>query len=414
MSHSARFAVFRRLLIGTVFGGGLLLSCGTPRPAMVQRPTDLRQAGKPVALPAEARAAEITPGSFVYVGAQTRLFTQPAETNRYLTISPPALASGRGRYADLFRVMAVQGDWLAVTPVDIGEENPPSSCDSANYHFKGLALSFFVRRGETDPVVQRASEVKWPDGTQVTLRRGLHLVALDQPNLYQVWHEGISFNLFLSPGDVGRWYEGEVQRDEPPDTTRYLPTSELDPTHTGPKGEKRYRPTTRRMRFGGSGTMTFGRFPNTLFLQDERAASAGIAGQQDLLVSWSRKCVQARVIVDADWPADFGPGGLGLLMGGRTNAAQGIKQGAELFWPASDAGDGQKVGTTVAETNFSEPPFAEGQRRCFTRLLHPTHQMKVGGGSEKIEVAPEGKLVVCVAATDVVIPQPSEPAPPEK
>ncbi len=280
-------------------------------------------------------------------------------------------------------------------PVNIGEDDAPISCSGSGIAFKGLAIPFFVRQTETDPVMRKNREITWPDGTRVVLNKGLHLVAMDKPNLFEVRHEGISFSIFLAQNDVGRWFNGKVHHNADVTSERYLPNYEIDPDKQGPKGEKRYRPTTQRMRYGDTGTMVLSRYSPILLLGRE------VKTEQGLLVSWSRKCVQATVLVDAAWPnasVDFGG------LGGSGHHNHGIRKGATLYWPSSDKStDGSKAGTVAKEIYFYPAPTPDGNRLCFTRFLHPTHQMKPEGGSEKLKVAPEGTLVVCVDPNDIAL-----------
>jgi hypothetical protein len=362
----------------------------------------------------EARGSDdaLVPGSFVYIGSKTRLFMAPDVSGRFFTKSPPALAKQRAHFVYLFRVVDERGEWLTVLPVNIGEDDAPTSCSGPGLALKGLAIPFFVRRTETDPVMRKDREITWPDGTRVMLNKGLHLVALDKPNLFEIRHEGISFSIFLAQNDVGRWFNGEVHHNASVTSERYLPNNEIDPDQPGPKGEKRYRPTTQRMHYGDTGTMIITQRWNSLLLSRE------VGTEQGLLVSWSRKCVEATVLVDAAWPRDLSGGVSGGVVG--ISHDHGIRKEATLFWPSTGRSStggstgektaGSKAGTAVKGAYFHSAPTPDGKRLCFTRFLHPTHQMKPGGGSQKLKVAPEGTLVICVAPDDITDPPKSSSA----
>ncbi len=346
------------------------------------------------ALPRATKPAQEAPTAsrertFAYLGAHTRLFTEPDVSTSFKTTDRSDAPLDRQRFVSFVEVVGREGPWLEVVTLSPTDDGVPRACTTYT-QFSGLRLHFFVRESELQPVLRADRRLHWPDGTQITLRKGLPLIELPGPEsfpdkkLYWVVYDGLHFTVPVRADSVGRTYTGSAGVFEPLKSGRYLPNYEVDPDNVGPDGSARYRKTTRGLRYDNLAIQFVNQFSDPVFVTDEVPTSRG------LLLSIRRRCFAARGYADPDWPQDFEPGGGGGLLGTvRSAEHHTFPAGTDLFWS-----DGRLAGTTVAEVSLSEEIDASGNRRCFVKTLHPTHGM-TETGSRRLEIAEEGRLVLC-------------------
>lgn len=179
----------------------LALGCWTD-PAPTPAPERSEATASPSPRPTIERP---NPGDLVVIDERAILFTTPDILGPSFRIAPEHV-SGRGRLA---RVVSTEAELLELSPLSVDE---PEGC-AAPFGTEGrFSVRLYVDRPALRPVLTRAKQVSFDDGTTLELAAGVPVIAGGPEGRVRVG--GAELLLALGDDEVGQWYRA-------PDTTPF-------------------------------------------------------------------------------------------------------------------------------------------------------------------------------------------------
>jgi hypothetical protein len=352
--------------------GLISFSCGgEPGPGPVAPAGSATADGAGVGATADDDPALEDQRQFVLIEPTGRLYTQPDDGATSVYLGDPARAESlreRGE-AVAFAVVRDLGDWIEVE--NLGREGADRHCHPGVLSLSSYRLRLFARRDALVPVVARAWEQRFDDGTAVRLSPGVMVAATEG--------DGGAARHLIAAGGLTGWVAlgdaiGEMYRPAgataPPELDRHVPRSTVE------RGALRY---------GGATLAPAPGAMSTYFAGAPRPAGA------EVIATVHARCLQVDARLE---PSALEPAGASdTLRLGESFSRTRVDRGAVAYWP-----DGEVAGAVIGPAFLDDEVEARGAMRCFS------HTIARPSSPER-----PGDLTLCFAAADVQNPgQPVE------